>query len=149
MQIKVLDKELYTLDELLPKTVGSAGIDLKLVRDTVSYSDLSKDKQLHDLVGTGIAVAIPEGFVGLLAPRSSSGHKRGFKLGNTLGVLDSDYRGEIKLSICLNRMNTFKRGETVAQLFVVPVFDWAQASVVEEFSLTTKRGDGGFGSTDK
>ena len=46
-------------------------------------------------------------------------------------------------------MNAFKRGETVAQLFVVPIFDWAQASVVEEFSLATERGDGGFGSTDK
>ena len=149
MQIKILDKELYTLDELLPKTVGSAGIDLKLVRDTVSYSDLSKDKQLHDLVGTGIAVAIPEGFAGLVIPRSSSGHKRGFALGNGTALIDSDYRGEIKLSVCLRRANSFKRGDSVAQLFVVPVFDWAQASVVEEFSFTTERGDGGFGSTDK
>ena len=89
MQIKLLDKELYTLDELLPKTVGSAGIDLKLVRDTVAYSDLSKDKQLDDLVGTGVAVAIPEGFAGLIIPRSSSGHKRGFRLGNTAGLIDS------------------------------------------------------------
>lgn len=141
MQIKVLDKELYTLDELLPKTVGSAGIDLKITEDIPRHSG-------NLLVGTGIAVAIPEGFVGILAPRSSAGHKKYFRLGNTIGVIDSDFRGEIKLSNAQTLVE-YKRGEAVAQLFVVPIFDWAQASVVEEFSFTTKRGDGGFGSTDK
>lgn len=141
MQIKVLDKELYTLDELLPKTVGSAAIDLKLRSNIEMHSG-------NKLIGTGLAVAIPEGFVGLVAPRSGAGHKKHFRLGNTLGVIDSDYRGEIMLSHSQSLI-TFERGESVAQLFVVPIFDWAQATVVDEFSHETARGHAGFGSTDK
>lgn len=149
MQIKILDPSLYSYDDLAPATVGSAGLDLKLARDVMSAFDLYATGVGHsnDLVGTGLAVAIPEGCVGLVVPRSSSGHKHNFRLGNTVGIIDSDYRGEIKLSIGGGDYSLLKRGVTVAQLVVVP-YHKVQPQVVEEFSDTTVRGDGGFGSTD-
>lgn len=139
MQIKIIDAELYKPEELLPKTQGSAGIDLKLCQTVVAVR--------NHLIGTGIAVAIPEGYVGIVCPRSSAGHKRKFSLGNTIGVIDSDYRGEIKLSVCCPDM--LERGEAVAQLFVVPVMDLSKATIVDNFDSTTDRNEGGFGSTDK
>lgn len=150
MQIKILDPSLYSYDDLAPATVGSAGLDLKLARDVMSVFDLYATGLGHsnDLVGTGLAVAIPEGYVGLVVPRSSSGHKHNFRLGNTIGVIDSDYRGEIKLSIGGGDYSLLKRGVTVAQLVVVP-YHKVQPQVVEEFTDTTFRGEGGFGSTDK
>lgn len=149
MQIKILDKELYTHDELVPKTVGSAAIDLKLVSDHVSLQDRveARGPIENTLIGTGIAVAIPEGFVGIVCPRSSAGHKKDFWLSNTIGVIDSDYRGEIKLSVNPCNAKAFMRGEAVAQLFVVPVVDLSQATIVDDFNHTTDRNDGGFGST--
>lgn len=149
MQIKILDPSLYSYDDLAPATVGSAGLDLKLARDVMSAFDLYATGLVHsnDLVGTGLAVAIPEGHVGLVVPRSSSGHKHNFRLGNTVGVIDSDYRGEIKLSIGGGDYSLLKRGVTVAQLVVVP-YHKVQPQVVEEFTDTTFRGEGGFGSTD-
>lgn len=149
MQIKILDPSLYSYDDLAPATVGSAGLDLKLARDVMSAFDLYATGLGHsnDLVGTGLAVAIPEGHVGLVVPRSSSGHKHNFRLGNTVGVIDSDYRGEIKLSIGGGDYSLLKRGVTVAQLVVVP-YHKVQPQVVEEFTDTTFRGEGGFGSTD-
>lgn len=149
MQIKILDPSLYFYDDLAPATVGSAGLDLKLARDVMSAFDLYATGLGHsnDLVGTGLAVAIPEGYVGLVVPRSSSGHKHNFRLGNTIGVIDSDYRGEIKLSIGGGDYSLLKRGVTVAQLVVVP-YHKVQPQVVEEFTDTTFRGAGGFGSTD-
>lgn len=150
MQVKLIDPSLYSYDDLVPATIGSAGLDLKLARDALSALDLYATGVglTNDLVGTGIAVAIPEGYVGLVVPRSSSGHKHNFRLGNTIGVIDSDYRGEIKLSIGGGDVSKFKRGVTVAQLVVVPYVK-PDVQIVHEFSDTTYRGEGGFGSTDE
>lgn len=147
-RIKVLNPELYSTADLAPKTDGSAGLDLKLSRDPKGAMELAKEgKQwpYNDLVGTGLAVAIPPGHVGLLIPRSSTGHKRGLTLGNTIGVIDSDYRGEIFLSLASGRCADLKAGETVAQLVVVAIDSgW---NVVEDLDATD-RDIGGFGSTD-
>lgn len=140
LQIKILDKELYSHEELVPKTVGSAGIDLKLAKD------IPDGHLVNYLAPAGIAVAIPEGFVGLILPRSSTGHKRNFRLGNTMGVIDSDYRGQLFMSVAPTNQE-FMRGDTVAQLIVVPVVDLSQATIVDDFNHTTDRNEGGFGST--
>lgn len=149
MQVKLIDPSLYSYDDLVPATIGSAGLDLKLARDVLSAFDLYATGVglTNDLVGTGLAVAIPEGYVGLVVPRSSAGHKHNLRLANTIGVIDSDYRGEIKLSIGGGDVSKFKRGVTVAQLVVVPYIK-PNVQVVHEFSESTFRGEGGFGSTD-
>lgn len=124
-------------------TPGSAGLDL--------YADtecLLVSCHTH-MVGTGIAVEIPLGYVGLLFLRSSIG-SNGVKLTNAVGVIDSDYRGEVKL--CLTYAHDMggyhiNRGDRIAQLVVVPV---ASFDLVETDALSfTARGTGGFGSTGK
>lgn len=106
------------------------------------------DLQVHSIddnwIGTGIWAAIPEGWVGLLVPRSSLGLK-GFRLKNTLGVIDSDYRGEIKLAY---EGYTPEPGERVAQLVLVPHYVGAieRMASIDDLNVTD-RGEGGFGST--
>ena len=104
------------------------------------------------LVGTGIAVHLNDpGYVALIFPRSGNGHKRGMVLGNGTGVIDADYTGELKVSV-LNRSHTepltIEPGERIAQLVITPVvrpeFIW-----VEDFSASSDRGSGGFGSSGK
>lgn len=124
-------------------TPGSAGLDL--------YADT--DAQVSSwgpvAVGTGIAVEIPHGYVGLVFIRSSMG-KAGVALANAVGVIDSDYRGEIKLQLIYSA-NTgwynIKRGDRIAQLVVIPVasFDLTEVDALS----STARGTGGFGSTGK
>ena len=103
-------------------------------------------------ISTGIAVEIPEGYWGLLALRSSMSFKKGFCIPNGLGVIDSDYRGELKVAISYNSSSyladsfrTIKAGDRIGQLILVPLprFD---IEVVDKLS-DTKRGEGGFGST--
>lgn len=103
-------------------------------------------------ISTGIAVEIPEGYWGLLALRSSMSFKRNFYIPNGLGVIDSDYRGELKVAISYNSSSylsdsfrTIKAGDRIGQLILVPLprFD---IEVVDKLS-DTKRGEGGFGST--
>lgn len=120
---------------------GDAGLDL-CVTESV---DLSPHESR--MVGSGIAVAIPEGYVGIVVPRSSWGCK-GLALKNTVGVIDSGYRGEVKMKL-FNRNEIgdlhIERGERVAQLLVMPV---ASAIMVETAVLPeSERADGGFGST--
>jgi len=120
-------------------TKGSAGLDLFV-------NSLSDDRLT---IGTGVHVEIPKGWVGLLVPRSSWGVK-GFSLANTVGVIDSDYRGEIKLVRDLHPTKgrlELKKGDKIAQLVVVRCFAEAQAvDSLDQLSITA-RGDGGFGST--
>lgn len=101
------------------------------------------------LVGLGFAAAVPEGHVGLLLPRSSSGAKHGLELNNTCGVIDSDYRGEWKAAMRTKSGVPFKweAGDRVLQFMLVPV---ANITLTQVDSLDeTARGTGGFGSTGK
>ncbi len=101
------------------------------------------------LVGTGIALAIPTGYVGLVFARSGLASKHGISLSNSVGVIDSDYRGELKIALCNNSNKEYRitHNERIAQLAIMPV---EMGRFVETSTLTdTERGDGGFGSTGK
>lgn len=122
---------------------GDAGYDLAVLGDQKFTSDAVR------MVDTGVHVAIPDGYVGLVIERSSL-HKHGFALVNSVGVIDSSYRGSIKLPLrwqplSANRPGVIRDGERVAQLVVVPCLDWEPISVAE--LPGTERGDGGFGSS--
>ena len=122
-------------------TLGSAGIDLYADHDVLVSCGSSV------MLGTGIAVEVPEGYVGLLMVRSSVG-KAGVSLANAVGVIDSDYRGEIKLCLAYTAGNGgyyILKGDKVAQLVVIPA-PWFDLIEVDALS-STDRGDGGFGST--
>jgi dUTP pyrophosphatase len=121
---------------------GDAGLDLYAATDTALAP------QERALIPTGLAVAIPEGHAGFVQPRSGHAIRRGLGFVNTPGLIDSHYRGEIKL-VAINldpeETLTIERGEKIAQLVVQPV---VTVDVVEVDSLDeTLRGDGGFGST--
>ena len=127
-------------------TSGSAGLDLRACVATA----LTIDPGETVLIPTGIAIHLADpGFAAIILPRSGLGHKHGIVLGNLVGLIDSDYQGEIMVS-------TWNRGKTsftlnpldrLAQLVVVPVMQVA-FNVVDEFAASS-RGDGGFGSTGK
>lgn len=98
-------------------------------------------------IGTGLAMAIPNGYAGLILPRSGMSTKRGLRPANSPGLVDSDYRGEIIVSLRndSNQTQVVMNGERIAQLVVVP---YLACDFVEEDDLgTTRRGTGGFGST--
>lgn len=133
MFFKKLDKNANCLE----KRRGDCGYDLTAV--SVNNTDLYVE------YGTGIAVEIPEGFVGLLFPRSSVS-KYGLVLANCVGVIDQNYRGEIKARFKkVGNGPEYQVGDKVAQLLIMPV---AEPEWVEVYSLSdTNRGSGGFGST--
>jgi dUTP pyrophosphatase len=139
MEIKRLDAELP-----LPRYAhtGDAGLDI------YSSIDLSLEPFERALVPTGIALAIPEGFAGFVQPRSGLAINAGLALVNAPGLIDSHYRGEIKvIAINLDSAKPIRisRGDKIAQLVIQPV---VTASLVEVETLdSTARGDGGFGST--
>ena len=125
---------------------GSAGLDLRAcVADT-----LVLEPGLTELIPTGICIHIADsGYAGLILPRSGLGHKHGIVLGNLVGLIDSDYQGQLFVS-CWNRGDksySIEVGARIAQLVIVPV---AQVSFnrVESFEESS-RGEGGFGSTGK
>ena len=125
-------------------TEGSAGMDLRACLE----SNLVVEPGASELIPTGVAVylADPE-LAAVILPRSGLGHKHGIVLGNLVGLIDSDYQGELMIS-CWNRgHNTFtiEKGDRIAQLVIVPVVQ-AQFTVVDEF-IQTDRGIGGFGSS--
>lgn len=122
------------------KTKGAAGADLKCALDIVLNPGTSL------LVATGVSLAIPEGFVGLVFPRSGLATK-GITLRNSVGVIDSDYRGEIMVSLVNNSYETvaLAKGDRVAQIVFLPVTQFPFISV-DKLPETT-RGSGGFGST--
>lgn len=123
---------------------GDAGLDL------YSASDVVIEPGERSIVGSGIAVAIPDGYVGLVAPRSGTAASMGLSMVNTPGIVDSGYRGEVKI-ILVNHdpheVIRIARGERIAQLVIVPV---ASLVVVEIDELPpSERGEGGFGSTGR
>ena len=144
MNMKIKVKKILE-NATLPKraTDGSAGLDL-----CVCLSHDSLEIKVGDTftTRTGIAVEIPHGYVGMIVPRSSVG-KTGLRLANTVGVIDSDYRGEILL-VWQNTEDypiIIKNGQRVAQILIVPV---CMADVVQVDELSkTERGSGSFGST--
>lgn len=145
LQVKVLDHRLGT--ELpLPNraTAGSAGVDLRAMVD----APLTLEPGASQLLPSGVAVYIGDpSLAGMILPRSGLGHKHGIVLGNLVGLIDSDYQGELKVS-AWNRSNTaytIEPGERIAQFVLVPVVA-AEMAVVDEFETST-RGVGGFGST--
>ena len=127
-------------------TAMSAGADLRAILDESLTIKPGESALLH----TGIAVAIPEGFVGLVYARSGIACKRGLAPSNKVGVIDADYRGEIMVSLHNHGTSeqTVEPGERVAQMVVAPFVH----CVYEEFSdldESTERGAGGFGSTGR
>ena len=127
-------------------TSGSAGLDL---RACLSES-LTLQPNAWQLVPTGIAIYLADPkFAALILPRSGLGHKHGIVLGNLVGLIDSDYQGQLMVS-AWNRSDvafTMAPMERIAQLVIVPVVQ-AQFNVVSEFP-TSQRGEGGYGSTGK
>jgi len=147
IQLKILDKRLGT-EFPLPHyaTDGAAGMDL---RACVEAALEIAPGETH-LLPTGLAIHIEEpGLAAILLPRSGLGHKHGIVLGNLVGLIDSDYQGQVFVS-CWNRGNktfTVLPGERVAQMVIVPVVH-ADFEVVEDF-VASDRGAGGFGHTGR
>ena len=144
MKLNYVSKTNY---ELKHQTQYSAGLDLPAYIEGENSIILKQQKMT--LVPTGIYVEIPTGYFGMLCLRSSLAAKRGLMLGNGIGIIDSDYRGEIML--CIYNTNTndviIKNGERIGQLLLVP-YVLCETFKVNELSVTI-RGEGGFGSTGK
>jgi dUTP pyrophosphatase len=147
LQVRVLDPRLGR-DWPLPAyaTAGSAGLDLR----ACLAAALTLEPGRTELVPTGLAIHLEDpGLAAVLLPRSGLGHKHGIVLGNLVGLIDSDYQGQVMASVW-NRGSapfTIEPGERIAQLVVVPVVQVA-LEVVEAFS-ESRRGAGGFGSSGR
>lgn len=141
VDIKILDARLR---ENMPAyaTPGSAGLDLRACID----APLTLEPGQWQLVPTGMAMYLKDpGYAAMILPRSGMGHKHGIVLGNLVGLIDSDYQGELMVS-CWNRGTTpftIAVGERIAQLVLVPVVQ-AHFDIVEAFD-ESQRGAGGFG----
>lgn len=145
VELKILDERLHNI---MPgyATPGSAGLDLRAC--------IEHTQTLHPgettLIPTGMAIHLADpNYAAMILPRSGLGHKHGIVLGNLVGLIDSDYQGQLLVS-CWNRgresfiLNPLER---IAQLVIVPVIQ-ANFTIVDEFAAS-ERGEGGFGSTGK
>ncbi len=147
MQVRILDPRMGR-DWPLPAyaTEGSAGLDLRACLD----GPLTLEPGRAELVPTGLAIHVADpGLAAVLLPRSGLGHKHGIVLGNLVGLIDSDYQGQLMVS-AWNRGRepfTIQPGERIAQLVVVPVVQ-VRLEVVEAFDAS-RRGAGGFGSSGR
>ena len=146
IDVKVLDPR---LTEQLPQyaTAGSAGLDLRACLE----APLRLAPNAWQLVPTGLAIHLADpGFAAMILPRSGLGHKHGIVLGNLVGLIDSDYQGQLMVS-AWNRSTapfTIEPMERIAQLVIVPVVQ-AQFRVVTAFEQASERGEGGYGSTGR
>ena len=146
VDIQVLDPRMA---DQLPAyaTPGSAGLDLRACLD----APVELAPNAWQLIPTGLAIHLADpGYAAMILPRSGLGHKHGIVLGNLVGLIDSDYQGQLMVS-AWNRSDvayTLQPMERLAQLVIVPVVQ-AQFRVVDEFAQTTERGAGGYGSTGK
>ncbi len=145
IDLKILDPR---LQDNLPAyaTSGSAGLDLRACLD----APLTLGANEWQLIPTGMAIYLHNpGYAAMILPRSGLGHKHGIVLGNLVGLIDSDYQGQLMVS-AWNRSDvpfTIEPMERIAQLVIVPVVQ-AQFTVVSEF-VASQRGEGGYGSTGK
>ena len=145
IDVKIIDPRMV---DQLPTyaTPGSAGLDLRACLDT----PLTLEANQWKLVPTGIAIYLKDpGYAALILPRSGLGHKHGIVLGNLVGLIDSDYQGQLMVSAWNRSAVSFTIDplERIAQLVIVPVIQ-ASFRVVEDFPLSA-RGEGGYGSTGK
>lgn len=145
IELKILHS---AIREQLPEyaTSGAAGLDLRACIDQA----ITLPAGQSTLIPTGIAIHLADpNYAAMLLPRSGLGHKNGIVLGNLVGLIDSDYQGEIKISLW-NRSNedfVIEPMMRVAQMVIVPVLQVA-FNVVDEFT-PSERGQGGFGSTGR
>jgi dUTP pyrophosphatase len=147
IQLKILDGRLGS-EFPMPHyaTDGAAGMDMRACVDAPLVIGPGETR----LIPTGLAIYIQEpGLAAMLLPRSGLGHKHGIVLGNLVGLIDSDYQGQVLVS-CWNRGGesfTIQPGERIAQMVIVPVVH-ADFELVEEFA-SSARGTGGFGHTGR
>lgn len=147
MQVKV--KKMFD-DVSLPEyaTPGSACFDIKAYMPDNAVGLFSGE---HNVINTGLQFEIPENNVMLVFSRSGHGFKNNVRLANCVGVIDSDYRGEVKVKLSKdsgdNEFVVFRHGDKIAQGMILP-YEQVQFVVADELS-TTERGEGGFGSTGK
>ncbi len=142
LKIKIL-KENAVKPEYATK--GSAGMDLVAATDGA----VTLKSGGRALISTGIAMQIPQGYAGFIFPRSGLAHKKGISMSNCVGVIDSDYTGEIMVSLhnIADHDYIVNTGDRVAQMVIMPIA-MADIKIVEELDKTD-RGDGGFGSTGR
>ena len=145
IDVKIIDSR---LTDNLPSyaTPGSAGLDLRACLD----APLTLAPGAWQLVPTGMAIYLEDpGYAALILPRSGLGHKHGIVLGNLVGLIDSDYQGQLMVSAWNRSATAFtiEPMERIAQLVIVPVVQ-AKFNVVSEFAAS-QRGEGGYGSTGK
>jgi dUTP pyrophosphatase len=145
MDVKILDARLH---DLLPQyaTPGAAGLDLRACIE----APITLAPGETQLIPTGMAIHLADpGYAALILPRSGLGHKHGIVLGNLVGLIDSDYQGQLMVSAWNRGQQAFELTplERLAQLVIVPVVQ-AEFNVVEAFE-SSKRGEGGFGSTGR
>lgn len=143
IELRLLDRRLHDHPPHYA-TPGAAGLDLRACIEAPMHI---RPGETH-LVPTGMALHIADpGLAALILPRSGLGHKHGIVLGNLVGLIDSDYQGEIMISAWNRGSETFTLNplDRLAQLVIVPVVQ-AQFRIVDEF-LASERGSGGFGST--
>ncbi len=145
IDLKILDPR---MKDQLPAygTPGSAGLDLRACIDEAITIQPGETV----LIPTGLAIHIGDpGYAAMILPRSGMGHKNGIVLGNLVGLIDSDYQGQLMVSTWNRGQNAFTLNpmERLAQLIIVPVLQ-VDFNIVEEFG-ESERGEGGFGSTGK
>jgi len=145
INLKIID---HRMKDQLPAyaTAGSAGLDLRACID----KEITLAPGQTELIPTGLAIHIDNpGYAAMILPRSGLGHKHGIVLGNLVGLIDSDYQGELMISTWNRGSEEFvlKPMERLAQLVVVPVHQ-VQFRLVDDFDQSD-RGAGGFGSTGK
>jgi dUTP pyrophosphatase len=145
VDIKILDPRVR---EQLPHyaTPGSAGLDLRACLDEAVNLNPGETK----LIPTGLAMHLADpGYAAMILPRSGLGHKHGVVLGNLVGLIDSDYQGQLMVSLWNRGAEPFtvQPFERIAQMVIVPVVQ-ATFNLVEDFDVS-HRGEGGFGSTGK
>ena len=146
IDVKILDPRLAQQPPAYA-TPGSAGLDLRACLE----QPLRLEPNAWQLVPTGMAIHLADpGYAALILPRSGLGHKHGIVLGNLVGLIDSDYQGQLMVS-AWNRSDvayTLQPMERLAQLVIVPVVQ-ARLNVVADFEHATERGAGGYGSTGR
>jgi dUTP pyrophosphatase len=145
VDLKILDQRIA---DQLPHyaTPGSAGLDLRACLDAAVVLNPGETQ----LIPTGLAIHLADtGYAAMILPRSGLGHKHGVVLGNLVGLIDSDYQGQLMVSVWNRGQTAFtiQPFERIAQMVIVPVVQ-AQFNIVNEFG-DSQRGEGGFGSTGK